>query len=163
MLMNPKDGFPLENIDGTAFIAKNTGSAEGVIVGGNMTLISSLMGTKYELDLKDKILFIEDLQEAPYKLHRYLWQLKLAGKLDEVAAVVIGDILPLAGDNPDNYYFSIFEALKDVKAPILYNVRAGHDENPLTIPLGAEVRIEGNMITVTQSVVGTAVGMPWNF
>ena len=154
MLMRPKSGFPLKNINGSPFSVINEGTAEGVIVGGNMTLISSLMGTEYELDLKDKILFIEDLDEAPYRLHRYLWQLKLAGKLDEVAAVVIGDILPdKEYDDPEISIKAVFEALKDVNVPILYNVRAGHDENPLTIPIGAKVRIDGNKITVMQRVV----------
>ena len=154
MLTEQKDGFPLKNIDGSPFSVINEGKAEGVIVGGNLTLISSLMGTEYELDVKDKILFIEELDEAPYRLHRYLWQLKLAGKLDEVAAVVIGDILPdREYDDPEISIKVIFEALKDINAPILYNVRAGHHENPLTIPIGARVRIDGNEITVMQRVV----------
>ena len=154
MLMAPKAAFPLENIDGTAFITINEGYAEGIIVGGNMTLLSSLMGTEYELDVKDKILFIEETGEAPYRLHRYIWQLKLAGLLDEVAAVVIGDILPdRVYDDPEISLKVILEALKDVNVPILYNVRAGHGVNPLTIPIGAMVRIEGNGITVMQEVV----------
>ncbi|MCL2003094.1 MAG: LD-carboxypeptidase [Oscillospiraceae bacterium] len=154
MLMNPSDEFPLKNIDGTEFSVINEGTAEGIVVGGNLTLISVLMGTEYELDLKDKVLFIEELNEAPYKLHRYIWQLKLAGKLDDAAAIVIGDILPdREYDDPEISLKVIFEALKDVTVPILYNVRAGHGANPFTIPIGATVRIEGNEITVAQSVV----------
>ncbi|MCL2009448.1 MAG: LD-carboxypeptidase [Synergistaceae bacterium] len=157
MLTEPKDGFPLNNINGTAFSvfsAGNEGTAEGVIVGGNMTLINSLMGTEYEIDLKDKILFIEELDEAPYRLHRYMWQLKLAGKLDEAAAFVIGDILPdKEYSDPEISLKVIFEVLKDVTVPILYNVRAGHGKNPLTIPIGARVRIDANEITVIQRVV----------
>gem|GEM_PF-10228 len=157
LLMNPSAGFPVKNIDGTVFSVINEGTAEGIITGGNLTLINSLMGTEYEIDLKDKILFIEDLDEAPYRLHRYIWQLKLAGKLDEVAAVVIGDILPDEEyDDPEISLKVVLEALKDVNAPILYNVRAGHGENPLTIPIGARVRIEGREIKVIQEVVEAA-------
>ena len=149
ILMNPSGEIPLENIDGTEFSVINEGTAEGVIVGGNMTLISSLMGTPYEIDLKGKILFIEELDEAPYKLHRYMWQLKLAGKLDEAAAVLIGDILPdREYDDPDISVKVILEVLQDLTVPILYNVRAGHGVNPLTIPIGATARIEGSRITV---------------
>ena len=154
MLTNPADEFLLKNIDGTEFSVINEGTAEGILVGGNMTLISALMGTPYEIDLKDKILFIEELDEAPYKLHRYMWQLKLAGKLDEAAAIVIGDILPdREYDDPEISLKVILEVLKDVTVPIVYNVRAGHGENPLTLPIGAMVRIEGTDITVTQNVV----------
>ena len=157
MLMEPKAWFPLKNIDGSEFYAINEGTAEGIIVGGNMTLISSLMGTEYEIDLKDRILFIEETGEAPYRLHRYIWQLKLAGKLDEVAAVVIGDILPdREYDDPEISLKVIVEALKDVNVPILYNVHAGHGENPLTIPMGATVRIDWNEIAVIQKVVEAA-------
>ena len=154
MLMNPRESFPLKNLDGSAFSVINEGEAEGILVGGNMTLISSLMGTPFEPDLKDKILFIEELDEAPYKLHRYVWQLKLSGYLDEVAAIVIGDILPdREYDDPDLSLKVILEALKDVTVPILYNVKAGHETNPFTLPIGAIVRIEGNEMTVIQKVV----------
>ena len=157
MLMEPKDSFPLQNLNGTEFTVINPGAAEGRIVGGNMTLISTTMGTPYELDVKDKVLFIEELSEAPYKLHRYMWQLKLAGKLDEAAAIVIGDILPdRVYDDPTISLKVILDVLRDVTVPILHNVRAGHDEDPFTIPMGAMVRIDGNTMTVTQRVVEDA-------
>ncbi|MCL2049140.1 MAG: LD-carboxypeptidase [Defluviitaleaceae bacterium] len=160
MLMNPQAAFALTNIDGTEFSVINEGTAHGAIVGGNMTLISSLMGTPYEMDLKDKVLFIEELDEAPYRLHRYIWQLKLAGMLDEVAAIVIGDILPdREYADPEISLKVIFEALKDVTAPIIYNVRAGHDTNPFTIPIGATVRIKGSEITVIHNVVEEVGGV----
>ena len=148
MLMNkleePLTSFPLENIDGTEFSVINEGVAEGVIAGGNMTLISALMGTPYEIDLREKILFIEELEEPPYRLHSYIWQLKLTGKLDQVAAIVVGDILPKNGIHLQ----VILEALRTVNVPILHGVRAGHDGNPFTIPIGATVRIEGNKMSV---------------
>jgi len=154
ILMNPKDSFSLQNIDGTPFSVFNEGIAEGIIVGGNLTLISTLMGTDFEIDLKNKILFIEETGEAPYKLHRYLWQLKLAGKLDELAAVVIGDVLSDEEyDDPEILLKVMLDVLKDLDIPILYNIRAGHDENPLTLPHGAKARISGNEITITQNVV----------
>ena len=157
LLEEPKESFPLRNLEGTEFSAINSGIAEGIVVGGNMTLISVLMGTPYEPDFKDKILFIEEVGEAPYKLHRYMSQLKLSGKLDGAAAIVIGDISPdREYDDPDISLKVILEVLKDVKVPIVYNVRAGHDENPITIPIGAAVKIEGRSITVTQKVVETA-------
>ena len=157
LLMKPAPGFPVKNLDGTAFSVINEGPAEGLILGGNLTLISTLMGTEYEFDLKDKILFIEDLDEAPYRLHRYMWQLKLAGKLDEAAAVLIGDILPDEEyDDPEISLKVVLEALKEVGAPILYNVRAGHAENPLTIPMGARVRIDGREVRVMEEVVAPA-------
>jgi len=155
MLMEPADRFNLKNIDNSPFSVINEGITEGVLIGGNLTLISSLMGTEFEPDFKNKILFFEELGEAPYKLHRYIWQLKLAGVLDEVAAIIIGDILPdKEYDDPDISMKVIFEALEGTNIPVLYNVRLGHDDNPITIPHGARVRIEGNQITVLHNVVG---------
>ena len=154
ILMEPKAPFTLTNIDGTAFSVLNEGVAKGRIVGGNLTLVRSLMGTPYEMDLKNKILFIEELDEAPYRLHRDLWQLRLAGKLDELAGVVIGDILPdKEYEEPDIYFHVLSDALKGLDVPIIYDVRAGHDDDPLTIPIGAMVQIEGDRVMVLEKVV----------
>ncbi|MFQ8899372.1 MAG: hypothetical protein ACLR71_15325 [[Clostridium] scindens] len=68
------------------------GVCEGRIAGGNMTLVSRLMGTPYEIDARGKILFLEEVGEKPYRLHGMLYRLKLAGKFDEAAGVIIGSL-----------------------------------------------------------------------
>lgn len=66
------------------------------VFGGNMCLTQSLVGTPYEPKYKDKILFFEEAEDD-YRIHRILWQLKLAWRLDEVAGIIIGPLTPLEG------------------------------------------------------------------
>ena len=72
MLKEPKEKMELTNIDGSSFEIFKEGTAEGQLIGGNMTLISSLMGTKYEIDTENKVLFLEEIDEPTYKLDRIL-------------------------------------------------------------------------------------------
>ena len=66
------------------------GAAEGRLIGGNLTIISTLMGTPYEPDFRDRIIFVEDVNEAPYRIDRMLTQLWLAGKLKHAAGIAFG-------------------------------------------------------------------------
>ena len=153
MLTNDLESFDLRNIDNSSFKVLKEGTAKGQIVGGNMVLISSLMGTDYEIDTDGKILFLEELEEPPYKLDRILWQLKLAGKFDNVAGIIIGDIYE-CDDGDGSTLKGILEFFdRNVDVPVIYNVHAGHDVNPITIPLGAEACIHGDYISLEQCVV----------
>ncbi|MFQ7174497.1 MAG: hypothetical protein ACLRQF_22100 [Thomasclavelia ramosa] len=66
-------------------------SVEGILVGGNLTIICSTLGTPYEIDTKDKILFIEEVNRPVYAIDRLLTQLKYSGKLEDAAGIMIGD------------------------------------------------------------------------
>jgi len=68
------------------------GKASGILTGGNLTVIASLIGTPYEIDTRGRILFLEEVGEAPYRIDRLLLQLKLAGKLSDAAGFILGDI-----------------------------------------------------------------------
>ena len=74
---------PLETITG--------GVAQGELVGGNLSLLANGIGTKFEVDTKGKLLFIEDVGEEPYRVDGLLNQLRMAGKLDDAAGIIIGD------------------------------------------------------------------------
>ena len=69
------------------------GKARGRLIGGNLSLIASLMGTPYEIDTRGKILFIEDVDEQPYSIDRMLTQLRLSGKLRSAAGIIFGECL----------------------------------------------------------------------
>lgn len=134
------------------------GMAQGKIVGGNLSLITATLGTPYELDTKDKILFLEDVGEEPYRVDRMLTQLALAGKLDDAAGFVIGDWSDCESkDYPDG--FTVFDLLEKIMPPFgkpaIYNVKAGHCEPTLTIPFGVETTLDATRIklTVEESVV----------
>ena len=67
-----------------------SGVARGPLVGGNLAVVAGLIGTPYEIDAKDSLLLLEDIGESPYRIDRYLAQLRLAGKLDAAAGIVLG-------------------------------------------------------------------------
>lgn len=120
------------------------GKASGKILGGNLTLICRLMGTDYEPDFKDKILFLEDINSEPYQIDSLLAQLQLAGVLDKVKGVVIGEFFNFGPrKKEDSSSRQIFEDyFKDRPYPVIYPVSCGHGKDKITIPLGAKVTID---------------------
>lgn len=127
------------------------GSAEGSITGGNLSLISSLMGTKYEIETKGKILLIEDVGEAPYRIDRMLTQLKLSGKLDEAAGIAFGLCEDCTGGS-GTWDLSLGEVLDnilgDLNIPVFYGLLIGHTSNQLSFPIGVKGKIDSTTGTV---------------
>lgn len=136
----------------------NGGSCEGMLVGGNLMLITSLLGTPYELDTKDKILFIEEIGEHTYCIDRMLTQLRLAGKLNDCAGIVFGDFKNCEIEYPE-YGFTIEEIIREVVAPcgkpIFSGFQAGHCSPKITLPYG--VRCCMNADNCTLEVLEDAV------
>ena len=135
---------PLETIVG--------GIAQGELVGGNLSLIRSAVGTKFDLDVKGKILLIEDIDEEPYEVDEILNQLRLARKFEEAAGIVIGDFKnaspkkrkpSLTLDQVFNDYFG------DLKIPVVKGFKIGHCEPHFSVPLGALARLDGDAKTLT--------------
>ncbi|MCX6146645.1 MAG: LD-carboxypeptidase [Candidatus Kapabacteria bacterium] len=122
------------------------GVVSGKLVGGNLSLICSLMGTDYEIDTKDKILFIEDVEEPAYRIDRMLTQLKLAKKLDDAAGIIIGKCENCKNDGQGNLWDrtipEVYESIFDgYKKPVLSGLMIGHTAEQLTLPLGIEVEL----------------------
>lgn len=154
-LSNPAPGDSLRQQHPTRTISP--GVARGRIVGGNLSIICSLMGTPYEIDTKGKILIIEDVGEEPYRMDRMLNQLRLAGKLADAAGIAVGECAdcnsnglnpskvwdPSLGEVLDNY-------LAGLSKPVFYGLTFGHTSDQLTIPIGAEAEIDagGHCITL---------------
>jgi len=130
----------------------NPGRAEGMLVGGNLMLITSLLGTPYELDTKGRILFIEEIDEHTYCIDRMLTQLRLAGKFEDCAGVVFGDFNHCEIEFKD-YAFTIEEIIRDVVAPsgkpIFMGLQSGHCVPKLTLPFGTRCRIDADACTLT--------------
>jgi muramoyltetrapeptide carboxypeptidase len=129
-------------------ISINEGEAKGELVGGNLSLISSLMGSENEIETENKLLFIEDVGEPPYRLHRMLTQLRLAGKFNNLNGVIIGkcdDCNSSSGSTWDlseiEVYFDIF---KDYKFPVMYGFLLGHTGDQFTLPLNVEYAMNTN-------------------
>ncbi|MFH1355659.1 MAG: LD-carboxypeptidase [bacterium] len=127
------------------------GRATAPLTGGCLTLIVSLLGTSYEINTENKILFIEDTNEKPYEIDRMLTHLKLAGKFDHCSGLIFGS---LKGPNPDEHYIETIKGItKEYNIPILFNIPVGHSNPKLTLPLGATITLntENNTITFEES------------
>jgi muramoyltetrapeptide carboxypeptidase len=121
-----------------------TGSAEGIVLGGAMTLLEATLGTPWELDTDGAILVLEDRAMKPYQIDRVLMHLKHAGKLSKIRGVVLGDFPDCDPPVPGS------PSVRDVCArilapigiPILYGAPIGHTARSiLTIPLGVRARL----------------------
>ena len=120
-----------------------SGKAKGRLIGGNLTLVSCLMGTPYEPDVRGKILFLEDVGEEPYRIDRMLQQLALAGKFDQCAGVVIGECVdcgPRQFEPSITFNYTLGEVLdrvfSRVKVPVFHGLLIGHTADQITLPLG---------------------------
>ncbi|MBZ5202089.1 LD-carboxypeptidase [Planomicrobium chinense] len=128
------------------------GVAQGELVGGNLSLIRSGIGTKFELDVKGKILLIEDIDEEPYQVDELLNHLKMARKFDEVAGIVIGDFKNAEPKNKERS-LTLDEVLddyfKDLKVPVVKGFKIGHCEPHFSVPLGVQARLDADDKTLT--------------
>jgi len=119
----------------------------GVLTGGNLAIIVTTLGTKYEIDTKDKILFLEDVDEEVGSLNRMLTHLKYAGKLEDCKAVIFGNFAACKNTyTKENQHYELIELLKDFFAeydkPVIYGMESGHKKPYMfTLPLGAKCSI----------------------
>lgn len=131
------------------------GKAQGIMTGGNLSLLLATLGSPYEVDTKDKILFLEDVGERPYRLDKALTALSLAGKFRDCAGIILGTFTeceePDMDTVPPNTRISagtlsiheIFEeVIKPWGKPTIANFRAGHVDPQITIPLGMATRLD---------------------
>jgi len=135
---------PLETI--------TAGVAQGELVGGNLSLLASGIGTKFEVDTKGKLLFIEDVGEAPYKVDGLLNQLRMAGKLKEAAGIVIGDFSD-AEPKKGKVTLTLDEVFADYTAnlgvPVVKGFKIGHCQPHFAIPLGVGAKLDADYKTLT--------------
>lgn len=121
------------------------GSAEGILCGGNLALLSDLIGTPSDIDTNGKILVIEDIAEYKYNIDRMMWQLLRAGKLTHLAGLVVGAFT----DTQDNEipfgmseYEIVWEKVKDFRYPLVFGCKVGHQSENYALKLGSQYRLE---------------------
>lgn len=119
------------------------GKASGVLLGGCLTVLVSLLGTPYCPSFSDCVLFIEDVNEPPYRIDRMLTQMKLAGVFDQVSGVVIGHF---SGDDAETARSTVERVVIDYteprSIPVISNYPHGHILPNITLPVGAFVKLE---------------------
>jgi len=141
---------PNELVDRTNRILKITkGTATGPLIGGNLTMIATLMGTPYQPDPTGAILFLEDVHEEPYRIDRMLTTLALGGMFDKVAGIIFGRCSDCGVKGPS---FSLEEILRDrfgaLPVPVISGLSFGHIEQKLVLPIGAPATLDADAGTV---------------
>jgi muramoyltetrapeptide carboxypeptidase len=121
------------------------GSAEGRLVGGCLSILTASLGTNYEFRSEGKILFLEDRGEAPYRIDRMITQLRSAGKLDEVAGILLGRFTDC---EPEEGGYSSRDVLRDLVTdlgvPVLANFPGGHGDDNWALPLGLRIQMDAD-------------------
>jgi len=131
--------IPLEIRPASGF-AIRAGRARGALIGGNLTTLSHLLGTPFQPGFKNHILFLEDRGEAPYRIDRMLFQMKLGGCFEGIAGLVLGSFVDCG---PLDDVFQLFEEhFKDIAVPILAGFEVGHGTQNLTLPFGIDATLD---------------------
>lgn len=136
----------------------NGGKAKGRLLGGNLSVLAAMVGSKYLPGFKGNILFLEDVREDIYRIDRMLTQLKLAGILDQISGLVFGqcsDCGPGKGFGSLTLEEVLDDHIKPLGIPAWYGAMIGHIENKFTIPLGIETEIDADngKISLLESAV----------
>lgn len=127
------------------------GKATGKLLGGNLTVLSHIMGSMYLPDFKDAILFVEDVNEDVYRVDRMLTQLKIAGILNQLKGFIFGKCTDC---NPNKNYGSLTiedlyeDHIKPLRIPAFSGAMIGHIKDKFTVPLGVEATIDAKEGTI---------------
>ena len=123
------------------------GKARGELIGGNLTVLTALAGSPYLPDFRGRILFLEDVSEAPYRIDRMFSTLKLMGALDQIAGFIFGDC---SDCNPGNGYGSLTleqildDYIKPLKIPAYRGAMIGHIREQFIVPVGGKVELDAD-------------------
>ncbi len=163
--LDATESWELQNPGGRAMgplspvTKRGHGTAEGTLLGGNLAVLTKLVGSPYLPDMRGAILFLEDVAEPPYRIDGYLAQLKLAGVLDGLAGVVLGEFSeadPEPG-KPSLELEQVFaDYLLDLGCPIATGLVYGHVPRKTTVPIGVHSRLavdeDGATLTVLETL-----------
>ncbi|OIQ23359.1 MAG: LD-carboxypeptidase [Lacinutrix sp. MedPE-SW] len=124
-----------------------TGSAKGQLVGGNLTILHTMLGSNTSINVDGKILFIEEIGEYKYHIDRMLQSMKRAGYFDNCKGVVVGDMTKLRKNTTlwgSSVEQLIIDALQDYNFPIAFNMPAGHEDDNRAMILGRTIQLDVN-------------------
>lgn len=129
------------------------GKAEGHLIGGNLALLASMIGSKSEMDYNGKILFLEDIGEAYYNVDRMLWTLSRAGNLENLKGLIVGGFTSMKDSDPSfgmDVREIILEKIAHLKIPVAFDFPAGHIENNHALIFGEKVQlqVENNQVNL---------------
>lgn len=135
------------------------GQAKGRIIGGNLAVFTSLIGSPYLPQLKEKILLLEEIGEMPYRVDRMLNQLRLSKIFSQVKGVILGAFVDCNEHDPLKKTLTLGEVIghyfQKMKIPVIYNFKHGHLKSNITVPLGIMTKINASkeFVEFTESAV----------
>ena len=131
----------------------NNTDFEGLVIGGNLSVLMSIIGSKSETNWKDKILFIEDLDEYYYHIDRMMLALKRSGKLSHIKALLVGSFISMHDHTipfGSNVKQIVTNYCKDYNYPVIFDINVGHHLQNLALPFGINAKYtNGNLTFVT--------------
>ena len=137
----------------------NKGRCEGRLIGGSLTIITSLLGTEFAPDFRNKILILEEVCEPPYRIDRMFNQLRLAKTFKYVKGIILARFVDCYESDLQKSTLTLNQVIEDyfrgLSIPVLYNIKHGHIKQNLTVPLGINCKINGSrgFIEFTESAV----------
>jgi muramoyltetrapeptide carboxypeptidase len=140
-----------------------SGSADGILYGGCLSILVASLGTPYEIQTSGAILFIEDIAAKPYQIDRMLMQLKLGGKLDGVRGMVFGEMIDCTQNKDQSYSLQdvILRVVGDLGVPVAFGLRSGHvSRGNITLPFGvrAALKVTVNAVSLEIKEAATVFG-----
>lgn len=138
-------------------VGYNSGKAQGKLVGGNLSMLVSTLGTRFEIDTTDSILFLEEISEEPYKVDRMLTQLWLAGKFEHCNGFLLGAFRNCGGGSPKTKRGKVVHERNSTPTPLLASLKSriissgkptlmgvpfGHISSKLTLPIGIRAELD---------------------
>jgi muramoyltetrapeptide carboxypeptidase len=159
-LMNPQMSYTIDYAeDNNAFTESSyrtkiirPGKAKGELTGGNLTLLAAMMGTDFQPKFKNKLVFIEDIGEQPYRLDRMFTQILQSSDLHKAAGIILGVFVDCEAKEGSRS-LSLMEMFEDrlghLEMPIIYGLSLGHIKNHMTLPVGIEAEMDTEKRTIT--------------
>ena len=156
VLMFPHESITMYNASSDSYRGEayktttiRSGTAEGELAGGNLSLVVSVIGTPYDVDTGGKIVFLEEVGEEPYRVDRMITQMIEAGKFDKAAGIMLGvfsNCVSKSKESGINNSFSVLEVMFDrlfkLGIPVVYGMSFGHITNKFTLPFGLKARLD---------------------
>lgn len=129
------------------------GIAEGILVGGCLSAVVAVIGTPYQIATEGHLLFLEDVNEKPFRIDRMLTQMRQAGLLERVAGVIFGEMVGCTAGPEEAVTVRdvVRDAFRDTSYPVAFGLSSGHGDSTVTLPLGLRARLAGERLAFLES------------
>jgi muramoyltetrapeptide carboxypeptidase len=152
MVSSTKPFGKLHNPENERISCLSKGKAKGILLGGNLSLVCSLLGTSFLPKFDKAILFLEEVDEKPYRIDRFFAQMRLAKIFDKVNGIVLCNFTDCEETDPSKKSLSLNDVIGDyfekLKKPVVYNLVYGHINPKNTIPIGVKTLVDCEKRTV---------------